>query len=317
MAANEAITEINEATTALGLFSKNRKRAGITYRRLMRQVHPDIDPSDEAKDAATKLNALWQEWQDLYSGSSAKPKAKRSKPTLRRMARMRGGDGSTAFVIFRNDSDGSWMQVTSKPSADHVMKTDDEIMTALNSLQDKAKGSPVLVPNHIEQVMVNQKDGQHEAMRWTTDPAIANAWTADDLLKTKYGHGVHGRDIIWILKRFLYLDDLVNHAGLSVDTKLAKPEDAVLIAPSAHTIMLGSPLDLHRTTDDDYGRPMLQAVRNLIGPATGDQSHKLAMFINGCISDDITSGRVVMSELDELSYELYGEPAYHRMDDPE
>ena len=66
MADNSAISEIMGAVDAESLFSDNRKRAGIIYRRLMRLVHPDIDPSPEAADAETLHNSIWDTWHALY-----------------------------------------------------------------------------------------------------------------------------------------------------------------------------------------------------------------------------------------------------------
>lgn len=42
----------------------------------------------------------------------------------------------------------------------------------------------------------------------------------------------------------------------------------------------------------------------------------LMMFINGCKGDNVTDTESLLEELDDLAYDLYGEPSYHAMRDP-
>lgn len=325
MAVNEAISEIMNAVNSKDLFSSNRKRAGIAYRRLMRQVHPDFDHSKEAKQAAERLNVLWEDWRDRFDADSKGKKTsnpRRPKSRLRKVARVRSTHGGTDAVVFHDDGrkDGSWIEVLSKPISGDTVRLSQEVLDGLNKLASMASGSPVLVPTRLDRVMLNQKDSQHESVRWTTIAPLKVGWTADVLRSTpEYKDGVNGRDLVWILKRLLYIDGILNQADLTVDMKTAVGEDQTLIAPEAHTVMLASPLTVCSidSEHDGHGRPILDAASRLIGPATGREGKNLMMFINGCKGDNVTDTESLLRELDDLAYDLYGEPSYHAMKDPE
>lgn len=321
MADNSAINEIMGAADAESLFSDNRKRAGIIYRRLMRLVHPDIDPSPEAAEAATRLNSLWESWHALYDHDHTSTSAPaggahhRQDSRLRKVSKVRTTAGATAAVLFHDAKTGSaWMQMWSQPSTDKSMRLGSDLLEAVNSMSAPAKDSPVLMPGNATSIIGMQSDGPHEAVRWTLPKPLDRGWTAARLRDTaEYRHGVGGRDIIWILKRLLYIDGLLNNAGISLDPAL-DPADSVIIAPQAHTVAFVSPLSVRK--GDDKGRPVLQAAARLIGPATGGEAQRIHMFINGCMGDEISSSQKLMEELDYLAEDLYGKPSYHPMKDP-
>lgn len=320
MADSSAISEIMGAADAESLFSDNRKRAGIIYRRLMRLVHPDIDPSPEAAEAATRLNSLWESWHALYDHASASTSAggarHRHGSRLRKISKVRTTTGATAAVLFHDDAKtgSAWMQMWSQPSTDKNMRLGSDLLKAINSMSAPAKDSPVLTPGNATSIIGMQSDGPHEAVRWTLPKPLDMGWTAGRLRDTaEYRQGADGRDIIWILKRLLYIDGLLNNAGISLDPAL-DPADSVIIAPQAHTVAFASPLSVRK--GDDKGRPMLQAAARLIGPATGGEAQRLRMFINGCMGDEVSSSQKLMEELDYLAEDLYGKPSYHPMKDP-
>lgn len=324
MADSSAISEIMGAADAESLFSDNRKRAGIIYRRLMRLVHPDIDPSPEAAEAATRLNSLWDSWHTLYDhdhtsasmSASAGGAHNRRGSRLRKISKVRTTTGATAAVLFHDDAKtgSAWMQMWSQPSTDKSMRLGSDLLEAVNSMSAPAKDSPVLTPGNATSIIGMQSDGPHEAVRWTLPKPLDMGWTAGQLRDTaEYRQGVGGRDIIWILKRLLYIDGLLNNAGLSLDPAL-DPADSVIIAPQAHTVVFASPLSVRK--GDDTGRPVLMAAARLIGPATGGEAQRLRMFINGCMGDEVSSSQKLMEELDYLAEDLYGKPSYHPMRDP-
>lgn len=320
MADNSAISEIMGAADAESLFSDNRKRAGIIYRRLMRLVHPDIDPSPEAAEAATRLNSLWDSWHALYDHAHTSAPAggahHRHGSRLRKVSKVRTTAGATAAVLFHDDAKtgSAWMQMWSHPSTDKSMRLGADLLEAVNSMSAPARDSPVLMPAKATSIIGMQSDGLHEAVRWTLPKPLDMGWTADRLRDTaEYRQGVGGRDIIWILKRLLYIDGLLNNAGLSLDSDL-DPADSVIIAPQAHTVAFASPLSVRK--GDDKGRPVLMAAARLIGPATGGEAQRLRLFINGCMGDEISPSEKLMEELDYLAEDLYGKPSYHPMRDP-
>lgn len=320
MADNSAISEIMRATDAESLFSDNRKRAGIIYRRLMRLVHPDIDPSPEAAEAATRLNSLWESWHALYdhdhTSASSGGARHRQGSRLRKVSKVRTTTGATAAVLFHDDAKtgSAWMQMWSQPSTGKSMRLGSDLLKAINSMSALAKDSPVLTPGNATSIIGMQSDGPHEAVRWTLPKPLDRGWTAGQLRDTaEYRQGVGGRDIIWILKRLLYIDGLLNNAGLSLDPAM-DAADSAIIAPQAHTVAFASPLSVKK--GDDKGRPVLQAAARLIGPATGGEAQRLRMFINGCMGDEVSSSQKLMEELDYLAEDLYGKPSYHPMKDP-
>lgn len=324
MADNSAISEIMRAVDAESLFSDNRKRAGIIYRRLMRLVHPDIDPSPEAAQAATRLNSLWESWHALYdhgrtpasTSASAGGAHHRQGSRLRKVSKVRTMTGATAAVLFHDDAKtgSAWMQMWSQPSTDRSMRLGSDLLKAIDSMSAQARDSPVLMPGNTTSIIGMQSDGPHEAVRWTLPKPLDMGWTAGQLRDSReYRQGVDGRDIIWILKRLLYIDGLLNNAGLSLDSDL-DAADSVIIAPQAHTVAFASPLSVRK--GDDKDRPVLQAAARLIGPATGGETQRLRMFINGCMGDEISPSEKLMEELDHLAEDLYGKPSYHPMRDP-
>ena len=322
MADNSAINEIMRATDAESLFSDNRKRAGIIYRRLMRLVHPDIDPSPEAAEATTRLNSLWDSWHALYdhdhtsASASAGGARHRQGSRLRKVSKVRTTTGATAAVLFHDDAKtgSAWMQIWSQPSTDRSMRLGSDLLKAVDSMSAPAKDSPVLMPANATSIIGMQSDGPHEAVRWTLPKPLDMGWTAGQLRDSReYWQGVGGRDIIWILKRLLYIDGLLNNAGLSLDPAM-DAADSVIIAPQAHTVAFASPLSVKK--GDDKGRPVLQVAARLIGSATGGEAQRLRMFINGCMGDEISSSQKLMEELDYLAEDLYGKPSYHPMKDP-
>lgn len=322
MADNSAISEIMGAVDAESLFSDNRKRAGIIYRRLMRLVHPDIDPSPEAAEAATRLNSLWDSWHALYdhdrtsASASAGGAHHRQGSRLRKVSKVRTTTGATAAVLFHDDArqGSAWMQMWSHPSTDKSMRLGSDLLKAIDSMSAPAKDSPVLMPANATSIIGMQSDGPHEAVRWTLPKPLDRGWTAGQLRDSReYRQGVAGRDIIWILKRLLYIDGLLNNAGLSLDSAM-DAADSVIIAPQAHTVAFASPLSVKK--GDDKGRPVLQAAARLIGSATGGEAQRLRMFINGCMGDEISPSQKLMEELDYLAEDLYGKPSYHPMKDP-
>ena len=324
MADSSAINEIMSAADAESLFSDNRKRAGIIYRRLMRLVHPDIDPSPEAAEAATRLNSLWDSWHALYDHNHTSASASASAggahhqrgSKLRKVSKVKTTTGATAAVLFHDDAKtgSAWMQMWSQPSTDKSMRLGSDLLKAINSMSAPARNSPVLMPANATSIIGMQSDGPHEAVRWTLPKPLDMGWTADRLRDTaEYRQGVGGRDIIWILKRLLYIDGLLNNAGLSLDSDL-DPADSVIIAPQAHTVAFASPLSVRK--GDDKGRPVLMAAARLIGPATGGEAQRLRLFINGCMGDEISPSEKLMEELDHLAEDLYGKPSYHPMKDP-
>lgn len=322
MADNSAISEIMRAVDAESLFSDNRKRAGIIYRRLMRLVHPDIDPSPEAAEAATRLNSLWESWHALYdhdhtsAPASAGDARHRQGSRLRKISKVRTTTGATAAVLFHDDAKtgSAWMQMWSQPSTGKSMRLGSDLLEAVNAMSAPAKDSPVLMPGNATSIIGMQSDGPHEAVRWTLPKPLDMGWTAGQLRDSReYWQGVGGRDIIWILKRLLYIDGLLNNAGLSLDPAM-DAADSVIIAPQAHTVAFASPLSVKK--GDDKGRPVLQVAARLIGSATGGEAQRLRMFINGCMGDEVSSSQKLMEELDYLAEDLYGKPSYHPMKDP-
>lgn len=320
MADNSAISEIMGAVDAESLFSDNRKRAGIIYRRLMRLVHPDIDPSPEAAEAATRLNSLWESWHALYDHDRTSAPAggahHRHGSRLRKVSKVRTTTGATAAVLFHDDAKtgSAWMQMWSHPSTDKSMRLGSDLLKAVDSMSAPAKDSPVLMPANATSIIGMQSDGPHEAVRWTLPKPLDMGWTAGQLRDSReYWQGVGGRDIIWILKRLLYIDGLLNNAGLSLDPAM-DAADSVIIAPQAHTVAFASPLSVKK--GDDKGRPVLQVAARLIGSATGGAAQRLRMFINGCRGDEVSSSQKLMEELDYLAEDLYGKPSYHPMKDP-
>lgn len=306
-----AVSEIMSAADAMALFGTIRRRAAVKYRRLMRSVHPDVDPSPAAAEAAARLNALWEEWQAEHGGkpSHAAGHAPAAKTETTRV--LATGE-STLFKTA-----WGWLDVANEPTAAgsgaHTARVP---AGSLSKLHGMVAGSPVWVPspNGIEPIMIPQKDGLHAAIKTKTggDPeSMADGWPLAAL------GSVDGRDLAWILKRLVFLGSAMDAAGVT----LPDLGERVIVRPSTHQLGLVSFIgmgDASKTDGDDD--PMASLMEAFIRLASTTDSphvrHKLTAFARGCMVASRPDGSELMRELDSVLQDLFGPASYHEMKDP-
>lgn len=302
---SEQIEEIMNAVDAESLFSSNAKRAQIKYRRLMRAVHPDFDSSAAAADAATRLNSLWEDWQQDHG---AKPKSeangKTSKPKTKttRVARA----GSTALFSVGDDS-GDWLEV--ERDANSVSNIDGVVKKALAGLHTVTKDSPVSSPFEIVETAVPQKNGPHAAVTFKTK--MKTGWSLVDIKKA-YPEGIDERDAAWILKRLVFLGAAIEDAGLDADDIGAM----VMYHPSGHTLGLCSVRNLHATDSSKALKNIMESFSAIIDPSGSPALRRMWAFAQSCGLNSRPAVSELLREYDEILLDLFGAPSFHAMKDP-
>lgn len=306
-----AVSEIMTAADSMGLFGPIGKRAAVKYRRLMRSVHPDVDPSPAAADAAARLNALWEEWQASYGSKPARDASSHAPAAKTETAKILATSESTLFKTA-----WGWLDVANKPEpAGSTARTASVPVGGLSKLHGMVAGSPVWVPSpdDLEPVMIAQKDGPHAAIKVKTGgrpESMADGWPLAAL------GAVDGRDLAWILKRLVFLGSATAAAGV-VFPYLG---ERVIVRPSTHQLGVVSFIGVEEAPEIDVAHdPMasvMEAFVKLASTAASPDARKLTAFARGCMVASRPDGGELMRELDSVLLETYGPASYHEMEDP-
>ena len=306
-----AVSEIMTAADSIGLFGPIGKRAAVKYRRLMRSVHPDVDPSPAAADAAARLNALWEEWQASYGSKPARDASSHAPAAKTETAKILATSESTLFKTA-----WGWLDVANKPEpAGSTARTASVPVGGLSKLHGMVAGSPVWVPSpdDLEPVMIAQKDGPHAAIKAKTGDSpesMADGWPLAAL------GAVDGRDLAWILKRLVFLGSATAAAGV-VFPDLG---ERVIVRPSTHQLGVVSFIGVEEAPEIDVAHdPMasvMEAFVKLASTAASPDARKLTAFARGCMVASRPDGGELMRELDSVLRETYGPASYHEMKDP-
>lgn len=292
---SEIIDEINSAVDADALFSTIKKRASNKYRRLMRAVHPDVDPSPEAAAAAARLNALWEDWRAKHDG---KPTTAFTPKTKTELVKILKTDSSALFKT----NDG-WLSVDREAGSEPL---DADVISAIKKLESILKSSPVEVGGSVSVLKIPQADGLHAAVKME-QAVMDDGWTLSEIGVTS------GRDAAWILKRLVFLAGALETVGLEVPELGAR----VLVQPSKHMVGLFDFAGSARYDDTDAMTPLMSGFLECVVDENTDDGKRLAAFARGCMlrwSRPSPAG--LMNELDEVLFDLYGKPEYHPMADP-
>lgn len=302
-----AVGEIMSAADATELFGVIKKRATIKYRRLMRAVHPDMDPSEEAFEAAHRLNALWEEWQ---ADNGCKPTSTAAGHAPAAKTKTIKVLSTTEATLFKTD-DG-WLDVANKPGGSSVDSVED-FSDRLGKLHRMVEGSPVWVPSpdEMEAILVAQKDGQHSAIKIKlSNHGMADGWPLAAL------SAVDERDLAWILKRLVFLGSAMCSVGI-VTPDLG---DRVMVRPSTHQIGVASFTGTECIDkidgEHDPMAGLMDSFIKLAASGTGSGVRKLSAFAEGCKVSSRPDGTELMKELDDVLFDLYGAPSFHGMEDP-
>lgn len=306
-----AVSEIMTAADSIGLFGPIGKRAAVKYRRLMRSVHPDVDPSPAAAEAAARLNALWEEWQADYGSKPARDASSHAPAAKTETVKILATSESTLFKTA-----WGWLDVANKPApAGSTVRTASVPVGGLSKLHGMVAGSPVWVPSpdDLEPVMIAQKDGPHAAIKVKTGgrpESMADGWPLAAL------GAVDGRDLAWILKRLVFLGSATAAAGV-VFPDLG---ERVIVRPSTHQLGVVSFIGVEEAPEIDVAHdPMasvMEAFVKLASTAASLDARKLTAFARGCMVASRPDGGELMRELDSVLLETYGPASYHEMKDP-
>lgn len=308
-----AVSEIMTAADSMALFGPIRRRAAVKYRRLMRSVHPDVDPSPAAAEAAARLNALWEEWQAEH-GSKPSHAAGHAPAAKTETIRVLATGESTLFKTA-----WGWLDVANEPTAAGSGARAARVPAGgLSKLHGMVAGSPVWVPSpsDVESIMIPQKDGLHAAIKTKTGgspESMADGWPLSAL------DAVDGRDLAWILKRLVFLGSAMDAAGVT----LPDLGERVIVRPSTHQLGLVSLVGVSEVTatgtdvDNDSMISLMEAFISLASTTASPRvRRKLTAFARGCMVASRPDGGELMRELDSVLQDLYGPASYHEMEDP-
>lgn len=324
----EAVRAVMAARCAADLFGDNEKRAEIRHRRLVRLLHPDAGNGGTA-DAMARLNALWDEMRGKAPATGATGTAGARRP--RELAR----DSRYALL----EEDGRWLVVDRRPGGSWQAPPDG-VRTRLGSLAAMLDGTPVCMAAPEATLVIAQPDGGHAAARLSMPPALdgeGHVVMLGALGERLPGRRLHPRDAAWLLKRAIFLSGALSACGLGLPADAGEALGCVAVAVDTHMLVLlphhglrvaGSASGgmAYRVNPDGTlavedppaeaacGRDaetLLSALLPLL--ADDPASRRLGAFMRGVAVDRVTPAGDLLRELDGLTHELFGPPAFHPM----
>lgn len=315
------ITQILEATNSLDFFGDNLKRAGITYRRYAREVHPDVNPDAKATEAFQKLNQFWDEYNQHHSAGTASSKTSHSENVVytdHKEYKVVQDIQSDAFFTRYKTGLGEQVLITSNLDDNDLTENHVNMLSIIQTgIPEENLG---FYPKTVEGFETN------EGLKGTIQ-TMPNGFVPFSQILKRYPSGIGGRDIGWIFKRvFMALGmahdlDIV-HAGVSLDSFYIHPEEhGIILNDWQYSQKTGNTLSAVPFTDG-YPQKFLDKA-----PVTPDLDLLLASKIALELYNDddwrITrffkllgkssgkNGAFWFNEFDWLLRQVYGKPTFH------
>lgn len=332
MIATAFFEQIESARSPSDLFDGDKARA--IYRRLARNVHPDVNPDDKARaeKAFARLTELWNE----FNGNGSKPNGL-VYTTKRNTYAVHG-------LLDRGDISNIY-RVTYAP-ADDLIHTSELRMAALKMPRNPAHSD--LVVNEIKALKMLKEGvpGDYQKYHPTTVDSFAHR---DPTGKTRrsiiieqlidfvslqdvidaYPAGIGGRHIAWIARRLWIALDTAHEAGLAHGAVF--PEH-VMIHPTMHGVVLidwsysqekGEKLTSavpSRLKDGWYGKnyekpldhrlDVHQAALTLEALLGVKDARPFRAFFKGCRVASAPTAGELFHEFDDLLTRVYGKRTY-------
>lgn len=290
--ASSEVQQVLSARSATELFGSNRKRAKNRYHRLARAVHPDATGGSE--EAMSRLNTLWDEYNDVGNGKKAHPTGIK---TPREVSR------SSAYAMFEEDCE---LLVVKREPSDTI-----PLAFGVEDLKRVIEGTPTCLLSQKSCKFVAQKDGPHLAYRCESvgeDPIFVQ-----ELQKRLQDGVLDPRDLAWVAKRALFLASAMEKCGVRL---AGDASDRLVVLPKAHMLAIAAPWDLVGAKNDDNVRQnVLKSFLDAVDPAIGHDkcSERIKKWLKGAYLDNVTLSRELFDEYDWLLRELFGPPRYHEL----
>lgn len=309
-----------QTSPATALFPHGHK----SFRALARAVHPDTYTGSDPKAAAeafARLNTLWESYTQP-STSTNLIKTRRHEYVLADSVK----DG--AFERFKATYDAghkkAYVVVAGTQDADLAVA----YANALRTIKDKVPAEyQSFFPTLMELFSYGGVAGtKGVAVRYQPEDGFYSlAEVAED-----YPEGLHGRDVVWIFKRVLVVLGNTRDAGL---VHGAVNEDNVYIHPELHGLILDGwgysvakgehLIAVPAGRKSDYPAPALAKSENLdaldvqlaakmmMRLLRSDVPERLRRYFTALSKASSPHPRQLMQELDEVAFEVYGEPRFH------
>lgn len=315
------ITQILDATNSLDLFGDNSKRAGITYRRYAREIHPDVNPDVKATEAFQKLNKLWDEYNQYHSAGKASSKSSSSEnvvyTTNKEYKVVQDVQTDTFFTRYKTGL-GEQVLVTSNLDDNDLAENHVHMLNFIES--EIPKENLGFYPKIIEGFETN------EGLKGVIQ-TMPNGFVPFSQILKRYPNGIGGRDIGWIFKRvFMVLGmahDLdIIHAGVSLDSFYIHPEEhGIILNDWQYSQKSGNVLSAVPFTDS-YPQKFLDK-----SPVTPDldllltskialelynnDDWRITRFFNLLGKSSGKNGAFWFNEFNWILEKVYGKPKFH------
>lgn len=315
------IEAILDSTSSLEFFGDNEKRAGITYRRYARAVHPDVNSDSRATEAFQKLNQYWDEY-NQYHVSGKNPTAKATTGNIVYTANgeyqvVEDIQTDTFFTRYTTGK-GEQVLIVSNPDdndlAEHHAKT----------LKNIAKALPEENLGFYPKVLAEftTADNLNGVVQ-----GIPQGFVPFTQILKRYPDGIGGRDMGWIFKRVFMTLGMVHehkivHGGISLDSFYIHPEEhGIILNDWQYSRKTGATLSAVPFTDGYPQRFLdkepvtpdldMELVSKLAKELYNDDDWRITRFFKHVGTLKGKDGGFWFKELDWLLRQVYGKPTFH------
>lgn len=315
------ITEILESTSALEFFGDNAKRAGITYRRYARGVHPDVNSDAKATEAFQKLNQFWDEYNQYHTGN-ASPK---TPPYTGNVVYTDSGEYKVVEDI---QSDTFFTRYTTGNGEQVLIVSD----VSDNDLVDNHSQMLQLIENNIPQENLGFYPKLLSSFQTTDNlngvvQSIPRGFVPFSQILKRYPDGIGGRDMGWIFKRiFMTLgmvhDASVVHGGVSLDSFYIHPEEhGIILNDWQYANKVGDTLSAVPFTEGYPQRFLdkepvtadldMKLVAKLAKELYNNDDWRITRFFKLLEKSSGKNGAFWFKEFNWLLEKVYGKPTFH------
>lgn len=315
------ITAIMTATNPKDFFGDNEKRAGITYRRYARTIHPDINPDPRATEAFQKLNQLW----DAYNNHHATTTNTTTSTAPSNVVYTATGEykvtediQTDAFFTRYTTENGEQVLIVSTPDDNDLAEHHAETLQTLHTKIPEAHHG--FYPKLVDQF--ETADNLHGIIQ-----KIPNNFVPFTQILKRYPDGIGGRDMGWIFKRIFMTLGLAHdaglvHGGVSLDSLYINPEEHGIILNdwqySKHVgeILTAVPFKDGYPTKFLDKEPVtpeldLKLTASIAQKLYNDDDWRITRFFKHLSEQGSGDGAFWFKEFDWLLRQIYGKPSFH------
>lgn len=304
------------------------------FRRLARELHPDVSGDN---DAMVALNDAWRAAERRLRGIVAPVTVKSKRHTYTVLRPLVAGDVADLHVADMDDEGEYLLKVARNPRDADLLAAEVASLKAVHAADPSGRNG--WFP-WVEESFAFAPPGKPRRRANVLEPLHGFY----DLSQVKNGlRHVQPRDVAWVGRRVLHALAMTHEAG-RVHGGLVPRH--VMVHPSAHRIVLvgwggsvevGQPLKVRATRPWDPWYPPEVAAKEPAGPETdlfmfghlmrylvesqsGEPSKRMATFGGGCALDNRKrrprDAHEVLGEFDQLLERMWGARTYHEFSMP-